>query len=497
MRQYLILNLILTLCLACGSSFVFANNVQISNVTYDEVTNSLNFDLSWDNGFYVSSDWSDHIYIFAKYKNSNGSSWERVLFEPGSHSDDSPSMLFGVASNSPLIDGKRLGMRASHVSTFTSGSQSANCTAMLSNDIEFFHPSFKVFAIEMVNISSVGNDYYAGDGVSANRWHQGDDTTKAFFWEQSINDANVGNGPNDINTTHPDGIPVSTIGSLMFRPPNNIMKYEITQQQYVEFLNCLNRTAQNNRVSADVSGTSITNVYVMTNTSTVAAFTRNGVRCDATVPNGGPINFYCDLNGNGIPNENDDGQNIAVNYISGDDLFAYLDWAGLRPLNELQYEHICRGSYNVVPHEFAWGTSGYEVASVNTNASTAGTPEEILSNAPVDGPLKSSQFPMRVGAPATATTNRVTSGASAFGIMELSGNVAEIVIALRTAGAFVNLTVGDGTINLDGSHDENWPNFVVDKGGFITGDAKAVSFRENSTLPSGARSAFYGGRGGY
>ncbi|MEM9546076.1 MAG: hypothetical protein AAGA77_08885 [Bacteroidota bacterium] len=488
------------LCLLFFSSCthqVIANNVQISNVTYDEDNNTLNFDVSWENGFYISSDWSDHVYIFVKYKNSNGSSWERVLFEPSGHSDDSASMLFGVASNSPLIDGKRLGMRAYHSSLFASGTESANCTAQLSNDIDFFHPSFKVFAIEMVTISSVGNDYYLGDGVSLNRWHKGDDTTQAFFWEQSFVSATVGNGPDDINTTHPDGIPVATVNSNILRAPNNIMKYEITQQQYVEFLNCLNRTAQNNRVAADVSGTTVDNPYVMTNTSTVAGFTRNGVRCDATLPNGGPVTFYCDLNGNGVPNENDDGQNIAVNYISGQDLFAYLDWAGLSPLNELQYEHVCRGSYNAVPNEFAWGTSGFETAVVNIAASTAGTPEEVLSNAPAIGPLKTSQFPMRVGAPATSTTNRITSGSSAFGIMELSGNVAELVIALRNSSAFGLTTVGDGTINSDGTHDENWPSFVVEKGGYITGDAQTVSHRPENSLPYMARSAFYGGRGGY
>ena len=489
---------VLSLFALCFSlNTVDANNVQISNVTYDEVANTLNFDLSWENGFRVSSSWSDHVYIFAKYKNSNGSSWESVLFETSGHTDDSSTLLFTSAANSTPIDGKMLAVGGFHEASFTSGNQTANCTAQLADNIDFINPSFKVFAIEMVKTTISNGDYYVGDGTSANRWHKGNDTTQAYFWEASSGPATVGTGPNDINTTHPDGIPVSTMNSYIFNPPTNIMKYEITQQQYVEFLNCLNRTAQNNRVSADISGTTVTNVYVMTNTPNVGSFTRNGVRCDATLPNGGPITFYCDLNGNGVPNENDDGQNIAVNYISGEDLFAYLDWAGLRPLNEINYERICRGSYNPVPNEFAWGTSGYEAAGINTNAPSAGTPEEVLSNAPAMGPLRSSQQPMRVGAAATATTNRVTSGASAFGIMELSGNVAEIVIDLTSSSSYGGPTVGDGTLNLDGTHDESWPSAVIEKGAFISGDAQTVSFRSENTLPYGARSAFYGGRGGY
>ncbi len=159
----------------------------------------------------------------------------------------------------------------------------------------------------------------------------------------------MGNGPDDINTIYPDGLSVTTIPSHVFRPPNHIMKYEISQIQYVEFLNSLNKTAQNNRVTTDILGTSITDVFVFTETSTVAPFTRYGIRCDATLPNGGPVSFYCDYNDNGVPNENDDGQNIAMNYLSGEDLFAYFDWAGLSPLNEMEYEQICRGIYNPVP----------------------------------------------------------------------------------------------------------------------------------------------------
>lgn len=474
------------------------NNLEISNVTYDDVTNTLNFDISWDNAFRISDTWADHIYIFAKYKNANGNNWERVMFELPGHSDDNPDMNFGTAPNSLLIDGKRLAMIASHMPSFSSGTQGGNCTAALADNIDFFHPSFKIFGIEMVTISAVGNDYYVGDGTSEYRFHKGSDTTQAFFWEnESLININVGNGPDEINTTHPDGIPVASIPSHKFRTPNNIMKYEISQIQYVEFLNCLNRTAQNNRVATDISGTNITDVYVFTETATVAPFTRNGIRCDATLPNGGPVTFYCDFNGNGIPNEYDDGQNIAMNYLSGEDLFAYLDWAGLSPINELEYELLCRGSFAPVPNEYAWGTSGYVSIIINSGP-TNGSPEEGINGGPYNGPTKISQSPMRCGAAATATTSRLTAGASAYGIMELTGNAAELVIALRTADSFsTSLTVGDGIIDNFGNTDENWDAEITHKGAFIANEVNTVSQRTENTIPFQSRSPSHGGRGGY
>jgi hypothetical protein len=124
----------------------------------------------------------------------------------------------------------------------------------------------------MVSISDTGNvnDYYLGDGTSVNRWHQGNDTSKAYFWDITAGPTSVGNTVGDINTTHPYGIPISTISSAILIPPTNIMKYEISQYQYVEFLNSLNRVAQNNQVATDISGTSIADVFVMSATLTMA-----------------------------------------------------------------------------------------------------------------------------------------------------------------------------------------------------------------------------------
>ncbi|MCB9178869.1 MAG: hypothetical protein H6590_05555 [Flavobacteriales bacterium] len=95
-----------------------------------------------------------------------------------------------------------------------------------------------------------------------------------------------GNGPGTLGGEaggHPTGTqaPVATY-------PNGYNayycgKYEISQQQYVDFLNTLTRPQQNARTATDLSDgiTSVTNVYVMSNG--IGVFNRNGIRCDAII----------------------------------------------------------------------------------------------------------------------------------------------------------------------------------------------------------------------
>ena len=54
------------------------------------------------------------------------------------------------------------------------------------------------------------------------------------------------------------------------------------------------------------------------------------------------------------------------------DLVAYLDWAALRPMTELEYEKIARGSAEaIVPGEYAWGST-----SITTETEIDGAPED-------------------------------------------------------------------------------------------------------------------------
>lgn len=132
------------------------------------------------------------------------------------------------------------------------------------------------------------------------------------------------------------------------------LKYELSQQQYVDFLNTLTRRQQDARTATDLSAgtTSITNRFVLSNSSSLQ--NRNGIRCDATVSAHAPIVFYCDAEGDGISEEAEDGRGIACNYLSWADLAAYLDWAGLRPLTEMEFEKAGRGERAGVPNSYVW-----------------------------------------------------------------------------------------------------------------------------------------------
>lgn len=119
------------------------------------------------------------------------------------------------------------------------------------------------------------------------------------------------------------------------------MKYKITAQQYMDFLNCLTRTQQDARTQADLSGTTASNKYVMTNSATVQD--RNPIACNVNIGTG-PIEFYVDMDDTNAANSINDGANVVLNHMTPSDIIAYMDWSGLRPMTELEYEKNNKGS---------------------------------------------------------------------------------------------------------------------------------------------------------
>lgn len=470
----------------------WANNVQISNLSYDEQNNRLTFNISWDNGFYINNHFRDYVYVFIKYKNSNSQIWQRMTFPLSGHSE-----IGGIQADyhpqSKIINGERFAIKINHLPGFQSGSSSGTAIIQLSNQITLVKPSFKVFGIEMIEQTNVGSTNYSiGDGSSTNRVHQGNNVNLPFIWDGGIEEINVGTGLNDINVTGAS-FPVTSIPYHYFSAALNLMRYEISQEQYVDFLNCLTREQQNTRTGTDISGTSITQVFVMSSTNT--PINRNAIRCKTSLSVSDPVFFYCDLNNNGVPNETFDGQNIAANYLLPKDLLAYLDWAGLRPLNEFQYEFAARGTDPPIAGEFAWGTSTKNSALIN---GSQGGPGEVPANLGDEGLFRAGT-PLRCGFAATSSSSRSQSGASFFGAMELSGNVAELVIGSYSPSDFPTSTLpsGDGTLDINGDHNvSTWPNNLTTKGSANTSSTlRSVSHRSGIYASPIIRSQYFGGRG--
>jgi formylglycine-generating enzyme required for sulfatase activity len=288
----------------------------------------------------------------------------------------------------------------------------------------------KVMGIEMVYVPE--GSFYVGSGGSENRHFYTAGTTNSPYLINSEDPITLGTTSGNLawgSTT-----PAGTVPAAFPKGYNAFycMKYEITQEQYCDFLNKLTATQKANRI------------YNEFNSSRNYIKLVNGL-------------YGCDGNDNGILNEADDGQNIACNFLSWGDGAAYSDWSGLSPMTELEFEKACRGPLTPVANEFAWGDTTIVRAASLVNPRTANE-ATLPSNANCLFSSARMGFygPARVGNFATPGTDRTQSGASYYGIMDLSDNLYEsfITIGNATGRVFTGIN-GDGV--LDASGDANVP----------------------------------------
>jgi len=253
------------------------------------------------------------------------------------------------------------------------------------------------------------------------------------------------------------------------------MKYEITQGQYADFLNKLNLTQATARYM------SAYNTLYQSITGTHPTFAA-------------------------------DAPDRPLMYTNYADHYGYLDWSGLRPMTELEYEKACRGSRGVgflpTPDEFAWGD-----VTLKTGAYTItnpGLPNETINAVTTIGNaaynLTNNSRPYRAGAIAAslATPNRIEAGATYYGIMEMAGNQWEYAIATgRPEGRVFDGSHGDGEIDATGMYNvTNWPTSFWGLGLRGGGYDNLNSFLRTSSRYLGhysatntLRSYAFGGRG--
>lgn len=458
---------ILSLCLHLNS--LHGNNIQITNVSlegqeYIDQYVFVEFDLSWENSWRTSAIPLNHdaAWLFVKYRLAN-QEWHHMLlrqtdyFAPtGSTIQVSPDsagvMIYRDADGSGTVSWENIRFRWDYGE------------AGIANDALV---EVHVYGIEMVYI--LQEPFYVGDDSAAYCFHQGS-TSYEPYHITSDGSIIIGNNATTELWAWAGGI---TSGNLASEYPVGYnafycMKYEASQEQYMEFLNSLNRAQQNERTETDISGTTITNIFVMTGTTSMQY--RNSIRCNTTLNASDPVTFYCDYNTDGVPNDVYDGQNIACNSISWPDMAAYLDWSGLRPLTELEFEKACRGPNQPVKGEYAWGST--DIYASAYSLTDPGTPNELIDNMAVNSgncfysstllglPL-TDEGPLRCGIFAASSVNhtRVETGAGYYGVMELSGNLSELIVDIYDlAGRSFTGIHGDGILDNSGyANTDHWP----------------------------------------
>lgn len=455
---------------------IYANNLQIVNVALTN-DSTISFHVSWENSWRVSVAPNNHdaVWIFIKYKDCASGQWAHANLSAtvGHHTTGAPLEVY--------IDGKDGGSNAKGLFLRRSAAGVGNVTSTLVSlrmaALPVGQYDFRVFGVEMVQIPQ--GSFRVGDGdVSTGSFVDGSGTGPFLVTSEAAIGiaASAGNLYTTSATYRPVALPAAYPKGFS---EIYCMKHEITQGQYVDFVNLL---LSDQGAALQITG--VANRLNITGTWPVLL---------ANTPH------------------------RAMNFLGWADLLAYLDWAALRPMTELEYEKISRGPAIPVGGEYAWGTALITDANtlINdgtaseaaTNAIPAGSGLTNFNNTTVLGPV-------RCGFAAQAATSRTEAGAGYYGVMELSGNLWEATVSTRnvTGTAFTG-NVGDGVISITPTpgfaNQASWPSVQASVASTVAAVGRAqrggswadastllrTAERTNVNLAEGRRLSTFGGRG--
>ena len=345
-----------------------ANNIAVSNssiVAQNTVANytHVKFDVSWENSWRTStleSNW-DAAYVFVKYRIPPMNTWKHATlnYVDGTATNDGNTEPAGATINTnPDGKGAFLYRNSNGIGNvnFIGARLRWDYGADGLNDNDSVE--ICVFAIEMVYVPQ--GAFYLGDGsvtsvqgnfedgVSGNPFYL---TSEAALTLGGGGAGSLGNNNKGgmANPTYED-FADATSKTLPAAFPKGFnafycMKYEITQGQYADFLNKLTLTQATARYMATYS------TLYQSITGTHPAFAA-------------------------------DAPDRPLMYTNYADYYSYLDWSGLRPMTELEYEKASRGSRGVgflpTADEFAWGDISIKAGPVYT-VTNPGLPNETVN----------------------------------------------------------------------------------------------------------------------
>jgi formylglycine-generating enzyme required for sulfatase activity len=497
--------------------------VPIEGASHDHIV----FDIEWDNSWrypFTSgiNNW-DAAWVFVKYREVGvtGSAWSHLYLsntagnysagiwqgEGAGPAEVQPGLVNPSAAHAPAVEGNPA-ERNPVVGAFVYRGSVGQGRFRVSGVALAFDPAengmdetklyeIRVFAIEMVYVPQ--GTFSVGDGTTTNvRGHFRDGGSNIPYVISSENQLTLGGttagnlaNNNASGMITADDFNSTTTQTLPAAFPKGfealyLMKYSITQQQYVDFLNTLMYTQQDARIDGAPD-------------AVVGTFAHNANRHGIRIAVSGVSTTTPAVYETTFPF-------VANNYMNWADGAAYTDWAGLRPITELEYEKAARGPLAPVANEYAWGSNAITGATGITDSGLAterasntganavfGTPG---SGGPTGGPL-------RVGAFAAANTTRAQAGASYWGIMELSGNVLERTVSVgNTTGREFTGLHGNGSLDAGANADvSNWPGTDAIGSGFRGGnwfraiELLRVSDRGDATRTDTNRFVNHGFRG--
>ena len=441
--------------LFCANS-LFANNIRLKNVSLVDTIKAskevnIKFDLSWENSWRDDINW-DAAWVTIKIKRADGS-WKHIKIQ---------STGFSIGTNTPnakvVVPTDRLG-------AFIYRSQKGSGVMDLKNIklrwnygqdsiANIDSAEIRIFATEMVYVPK-GN-FAFGDAYTQNaslydrvipsifKNFTLADTTK--FGSNSpmftvisdrlspmLSNFESGSGPGysfdqeiraGIYIHGLQGIAINNSGTYKYPDfPTGYkafycMKYEVSQGQYTDFLNTIKPVSSQNNMPYQ------SDLLPITNNS---RFSIKKVGTTYTVSR----------------------PDRAMDHVDFVHLFSFANWSAMRPMTELEFEKACRGPLAPRPFDKANGQRPPMMGMLNSN---------MIYNLKLDGPETGTEAPLgvdstkflslysnpqieggdggtgayRVGVFATPTSSRISSGASYYGIMGLTDNVAEYVVSLNT-----------------------------------------------------------------
>ena len=487
------LYLVLLCIFAVANNGLFANNVSISNVrlTGQDQANDftkVEFDISWDNSWRTNAgpgNW-DAAWVFVKYRLKTQTTWNHASLNwtdgTGSGDGHTEPTNSNISSANDNSSGNSYGVFIHRNAVMAQGSVSYTDVQLRWNYgddglLDGDSVEVCVYGIEMVYVPQASFELGSG-GTEVDPFYLYPTTTNTYT-VSSENAITVGTTAGNLYyaTVQYGGDQAGPIPAAFPKGYDAFycMKYEISQDQYTEFLNKLTTTQDGTR-------------FPNQNGNYRHAITGSAGSRTTSKPN------------------------VACNYLSWADLAAYLDWAALRPMSGLEYEKANRGTVAPpVANEYAWGTtniagSAYTINNdgaanegIASNYSTiAGNASYNTTDGSINGPLRCGIFSAN-----GSNTGRETSGATYYGIMEMSGNLWERPVTVGNAtGRTFDGQNGDGILNATGdANTTNWPNTSSTGAGFRGGywnynaTYLRTSDRSRAATTFSLRNNHYGGRG--